>query len=118
MKKKDIGVIITDKLEVIEQCAKASKKANDQQSLQNKTKDVALQLRKSLVRPNLDYCIQAWRPFKQKNLLESVQRRATRMKPDLRHLDYPNRLRVLNITTLETRRLRADLLEVFKIFNG
>ena len=32
-------------------------------------------------------------------------------------MDYPNRLQVLNITTLETRRLRADLLEVFNIFN-
>ena len=30
---------------------------------------------------------------------------------------YPNRLRVSNITTLVTKRLRADLLEVFKIFN-
>ena len=33
-------------------------------------------------------------------------------------MDYPNRLRVLSITTLETRRLVAELLEVFKIFNG
>ena len=40
------------------------------------------------------------------------------MIPDLRHIDYPNRLQILNITILETRRLRADLLEVFKIFNG
>ena len=40
------------------------------------------------------------------------------MIPDLRHMDYSNRLQVLNITTLETRRLRAGLLEVFKIFNG
>ena len=36
------------------------------------------------------------------------------MIPDLRHMDYPNRLRVLNITTLETSRLRADLLEVIE----
>ena len=40
------------------------------------------------------------------------------MIPDLRHMDYSNRLQVLNITTLETRRLRANLLEVLKIFNG
>ena len=40
------------------------------------------------------------------------------MIQDLWHMDYPNRLRVLNITTLETRRLRVYLLEVFKIFNG
>ena len=42
----------------------------------------------------------------------------SRIIPELRHLDYPSRLRILKITTLETRRVRADLLEVFKITNG
>ena len=81
-----------------------------------KTKEVVLKLYKSLVRPHLDYCIQAWRPYKQKDidLLESIQRRMSRIIPELRHLDYPSRLRILQITTLETRRVRADLLEVFK----
>ena len=36
------------------------------------------------------------------------------MIPDLRHMDYSNRLRVLNITTLETRLLRAHLLEAIE----
>ena len=31
---------------------------------------------------------------------------------------YEQRLRALNLTTLETRRLRGDLIEVFKIMNG
>ena len=85
-----------------------------------KTNEVVLKLYKSLVRPHLDYCIQAWRPYKQKDidLLESIQRRMSRIIPELRHLDYPGRLRILKITTLETRRVRADLLEVFKIING
>lgn len=122
---KDLGVIITDTLNVTEQCVKASNKANAMLGMINraikyKTKEVVVKLYKSLVRPHLDYCIQAWRPFKQKDidLLEKVQLRATRMISDLSHLDYQRRLRVLNITTLETRRLRADLLEVYKIFNG
>ena len=85
-----------------------------------KTKEVVLNLYKSLVRSHMDYCIQAWRPFKQKDidLLESIQRRMSRIIPELRHLDYPSRLRILKITTLETRRVRAELLEVFKIING
>ena len=85
-----------------------------------KTKEVVLKLYKSLMRPHLDYCIQAWRPFKQKDidLLESIQRRMSRIIPELRHLDYPGRLRIIKITTLETRRVRADLLDVFKIING
>ena len=78
-----------------------------------KTKEVVLKLYKSLVRPHLDY----WRPFKQKDI-ESIQRRISRIIPELRHLDYPGRLRILKITTLETRRVRADLLEVLKIING
>ena len=41
----------------------------------------------------------------------------SRISPELRHLDYPGRLRILKITTLEKRRVRADLLEVFKIIN-
>ena len=61
---KDLGVIITDKLEVTEQCAKASKKANAMLGMINraikyKTKVVVLQLYKSLFRPYLNYCIQA-----------------------------------------------------------
>ena len=85
-----------------------------------KSKEVGFKLYKSLVRPHLDYCIQAWRPFKQKDidLLESIQRRMSRIIPELRHLDYPRRVRILKITTLKTRRVRADLLEVFKIING
>ena len=42
----------------------------------------------------------------------------SRIIPELKHLDYPIRLRILKITTLETRRVRADLLEVFKIVSG
>ena len=60
-------------------------------------------------------------PFKQKDidLLESIQRRMSRIIPELRHLNYPSQLRyLLKITTLETRRVRADLLEVIKIING
>ena len=40
------------------------------------------------------------------------------MIPHLRYVNYPNWLRALNITTLETRRPRADLLQVFKQCNG
>ena len=42
----------------------------------------------------------------------------SRIIPELRHLDYPGRLRIRKITTLETRKVRADLLEIKKIING
>ena len=112
---RDLGVIITETLDVNKQCIKAANKANAMLGMINraftyKTKEVVLKLYKSLVRPHLDYCIQAWRPYKQKDidLLESIQRRMSRIIPELRHLDYPSRLRILQITTLKTRRVRES----------
>ena len=79
-----------------------------------------LRLYKSLVRPNFEYCIQAWRPHLVKDIemLEKVQRRATRMMVGNRDMTYERRLKYVGLTTLETRRERADLLEVYKILNG
>ena len=73
----------------------------------------------SLVRPHLDYACQAWNPHFQRDIdvLERVQRRATRMISECRGLEYSDRLRILRLTTLETRRMRADLLEVYKILH-
>jgi ribonuclease P/MRP protein subunit RPP40 len=50
--------------------------------------------------------------------LEKIQHRATKLIPELRHLDYRERLKALNLTTLEIRRLRGDLIQVFKIMKG
>ena len=63
--------------------------------------------------------MQAWRPWLQQDvsLLKKVQRRMTRI-PELRQQSYEVRLRNLGLTTLETRRRRADLIEVFKMFNS
>ena len=51
-------------------------------------------------------------------MLEKEQRRATKMVDGFKDLTYEQRLRRLNITTLETRRLRGDLIEVFQIVKG
>ena len=55
---------------------------------------------------------------KDKDLLERVQRRVTKMIEGYQKVPYEERLSRLNLTTLETRRLRADLLEVYKIMTG
>jgi ribonucleases P/MRP protein subunit RPP40 len=59
---------------------------------------------------------QVWRPHLVKDIeiYEKVQRRATRVIEECKGKDYRERLRVDGLITLE-RRLRADLLEVFKI---
>ena len=75
---------------------------------------------KSIVRPHLDYCVQAWRPHYRKDIdkLEKVQRRATQMVEELEGYSYSDRLKILGLTTLKTRFSRGDLIEVFKILKG
>ena len=51
-------------------------------------------------------------------MLEKIQRRATKLIPELRDLRYEERQKECGLTTLETRRLRGDQIEVFKILNG
>ena len=51
-------------------------------------------------------------------MLDKIQRRATKLIPELRDLTYEERLKECGLTTLETRRLRGDQIEVFKILNG
>ena len=75
---------------------------------------------KTIVRLHLEYRIQAWRPYRKKDIdiLERVQMRATKMIPKLGNISYEMCLRECGLTTLETRRLRGDQIEVFKILNG
>ena len=85
-----------------------------------KEKQLIVPLYKAIVRPHLEYCIYAWKPYRKKNIdkLERIQRRATKMIPELRDLSYKSRLLQCCLTTLEARRLRGDQIEMFKIVNG
>ena len=85
-----------------------------------KEKQLIVPLYKAIVRPHLEYCIQTWRPYRKKDIdkLERIQRRATKMISELRDLSYESRLLQCGLTTLETRRLRGDQIEVFKIVNS
>jgi hypothetical protein len=121
---KDLGVITSNNFKVSKQCIKAASKGNQILGLINraitcKKKSVILNLYKSLVRPHLEYCVQAWRPHLTKDIdiLEKVQRRATRMIEECKGRTYEERLDITGLTTLEARRSRADMLEVFKILN-
>ena len=83
-------------------------------------KTLIIPLYKAIVRPHLEYCIQAWRPYQKKDIdqLKRIQRRATKLIPEHKHLCYEGRLLECRLTTLETRRLRGDLIDAFKILNG
>ncbi|KAF2344822.1 hypothetical protein FHG87_024423 [Trinorchestia longiramus] len=50
--------------------------------------------------------------------MEKIQRKATKMIPELRNLSYKRRLQRLELISLEQRRLRGQLIETFKYLNG
>ena len=122
---RDLGVLMSDDMKVSSQCQHAYLKANRvlgliRRNIVNKTPDILVRLYKSLVRPHLEYCVSSWSPHyvKDKALLEKIQHRFTRILPTLRKLTYEERLQRLGLWSLEERRNRADLIEVFKMFRG
>ena len=50
-------------------------------------------------------------------MLENAQRRATRLVPELRGLPYRERLVELNLSTLDFRRKRFNIIQVFMIIH-
>ena len=122
---KDLGVLVTNDLKPSQHCSQVVKTANKLvgfigRVFENKSEKVILKLYNSLVRPHLEYCVQFWSPYYRKDIekLERVQRRVTKMIPRLRNKPYEERLKELNLFMLSKRRMRGDLIEVFKIFKG
>ena len=125
VKEKDLGATISADMKLSEQCSIATSKGNKilgliRRNITYKDKKLIIPLNKAIVRPHLEYCIQAWRPYRKKDVdtLDRIQRRATKIIQELRDLSYEECLIECGLTTLETRRLRGDQIEVFKILNG
>jgi hypothetical protein len=74
----------------------------------------------SLVRPHLEFASSVWSPSLVGDIevLERVQRRATKIPTSMRRMTYEQRLEVWGLTTLEVRRRRGDLIQMHKIHHG
>src|SRR6218665_36439 len=98
-KERGLGVIMLRSATPSRQCAEASKRANStlgmiRRTIVTRDKDTILRLYKTLVRLQLEYCIQVWSPYLKQDMenLEKVQRRATKMMQSYMYLSYEERL--------------------------
>ena len=122
---KDLGVLVDNKLKFSGHIQGQVNKANRLVGLIRRSytfldKDSFKMLFVALVRPHLEFGNVAWSPGQRgdKNLIESVLRRASKNVPCLKELTYEQRLKKLNLPSMEYRRIRGDLIEVYKYTHG
>ena len=108
---KDLGVLTTCSLLWNDQINSCVNKANQMicliaRNLISREKSLMLRIYKTLIRPNLEYCVQLWNPVHEHGnwsvilRIEGVQRRFTRMINGIGLLPYSERLEILGLTTL------------------
>ena len=121
---KDLGVLVSSDLKWAAQVDKATKSANSvisqiRNSFSYFDKSLVKLLYVGLIRPKMEFAIQVWNPYfeKDKERLDRVQHRATRLVPELRKKPYEYRLKMFGLTDLDIRRERGDLIEYYKIKN-
>ncbi|XP_076451264.1 uncharacterized protein B0403.1-like [Babylonia areolata] len=122
---RDLGVLVDKDLSFKNHVAHATAKANKvlgviRRSFDHLTPETFVSLYKSLVRPVIEYGHSVWQP-RHKTLrtdIEDVQRRATRLIGSLKQLSYPERLASLRLPSLEHRRTRGDMIDVYKYVHG
>ena len=119
---KDLGIYIDPTLSFDSHIEYITKKASSKsaQILENfsyRSKHVLVPLFKTLVRPVLEYVNNAWNSSQRHNIddIEAVQRRFTRHILEVKKLCYEDRLKKINLPSLEYRRFRGDLIENYKI---
>ncbi|KAK4815692.1 hypothetical protein QYF61_005505 [Mycteria americana] len=119
--KKDLGVLVDEKLDVSQQCALTAQKANRilgciQSSRASRSREGILPLCSALLRPPPAVLCPDLGSSAQEG--HGPVRRAMRIIRGMEHLCYEDRLRELGLFNLENRRLWRDLLEAFQYLNS
>ena len=122
---KDLGVVVKSDLRWTDQCSGVIGRATGaMRKLKTSFKHMDVEIFKrvypSYVRSHLENSVQVWSPHLLGDIdrLEKVQRRATKSVRGLRDYSYEERLKMLKLHSLSKRRLRGDLIEVFKMVRG
>ena len=122
---KDLGVWVHNSMKPSTQCEYAARIANVTlgkilRSFHYRKTSYLVPLYKTFVRPQLEYAAAAWSPWLQKDrdALEKVQKRLIRSLSDKRGDEYEERLKNAGLTTLQERRQRGDMIQVFKSVKG
>ena len=122
---RDLGVVIDEELKFRRQAATAVTKANFvlgtiKRSFAGLNKLIFPMLYKTLVRPLLEYGNAIWGPHNREDqkMVERVQRRATKLVDGMQNLTYEERLKILNLPSLQYRRRRGDVILVYQMLHG
>lgn len=118
---KDLGVLVDQDLKFSKHVESQVNKANKilgliRRSFTHLDKDSMRRLFTALVRPHLEFSNVVWAPRFQKDkvLIENVLRRATKIIPGFRNLNYEQRLRKIGLPSMQYRRDRGDMIEAYK----
>ncbi len=122
---KDLGVTITADFKTSHHCREATNRARRvffemRRGFAVLTPEIFRPLYLALVRHILEYGLQASPLYLRRDiyLMERLQRLGTRMVKSLRGLSYEDRLRRLNLCTIERRLFRGDLILAYNLFQG
>jgi hypothetical protein len=122
---RDLGVQLTDDGGFGEQIEKVCKKARQKsgwlfRTFYSRNTQFLKQVFKSLVQPHIDYCLQLWTPLEGPNLdkVERVLRDFSRRIPELKGMNYWQRLERMAMNSEQRRLERYQIIYVWKVIHG
>ena len=122
---KDLGILLDERLTFSDHINDKINKAFSmlgiiKRNFKHLTIQSFIMLYKNMVRSHLDYCSSVWSPYMKKDIeaSEKVQKRATKILPQLKHMNYSDRLKACKLPSLHYRRIRGDMIKTYKIMTG